>query len=59
MVSNRLRNAASIMLSDARSLMAVPIVVQRRVLGLIQLESSHLGRPFDERAWKHWLDSDD
>ncbi|MCK6549161.1 ATP-binding protein [Myxococcota bacterium] len=45
----RFRDAASLMLSATRSLMAVPIVVQARVLGLIQLESTHLGRPFDER----------
>ncbi len=24
-----------------------------------ELVSDFLGRPFDERAWKHWLDSDD
>ena len=46
----RFRDAASIMLSDARSLMAVPILVHNRVLGIIQIESSHLGRKFDERA---------
>jgi C4-dicarboxylate-specific signal transduction histidine kinase len=45
----RFRDAASLMLSDTRSLMAVPIVVQTRVLGLIQIESTHLGRPFDEK----------
>lgn len=45
----RFRDAASILLSETRSLMAVPIVVNGRVLGIIQIDSSHLGRPFDER----------
>ncbi len=45
----RFRDAASLLLSNTRSLLAVPIVVQARVLGIIQIESSHLARRFDER----------
>jgi signal transduction histidine kinase len=36
------------MKSDTRSLMAAPILAQNRVLGIIQIESSHLARRFAE-----------
>ncbi len=45
----RFQDAASLMLSETRSLMAVPILVQNRVLGLIQVESSHVGEHFSEQ----------
>lgn len=44
----RFQNAASLMLSQTRSLMAAPILAQSRPLGLFQLESGHLRRRFEE-----------
>jgi signal transduction histidine kinase/pSer/pThr/pTyr-binding forkhead associated (FHA) protein len=44
----RFRESASIAMSDARSLCAVPIVVQSRALGLLAVESGFLGRKFVE-----------
>ncbi|MBK8010014.1 MAG: FHA domain-containing protein [Deltaproteobacteria bacterium] len=44
----RFQAAESLLLSQTRSLMAVPILVGPRAIGLIQLESSHLGARFTE-----------
>jgi signal transduction histidine kinase/pSer/pThr/pTyr-binding forkhead associated (FHA) protein len=44
----RFQGSESLMLSETRSLMAVPIVIQTRVLGLIQVESGHVGERFTE-----------
>ncbi|MEQ9500860.1 MAG: ATP-binding protein [Deltaproteobacteria bacterium] len=44
----RFAQSESLFLSDTRSLMAAPILVPNRVLGLIELESSHLATRFTE-----------
>ncbi|MCB9655157.1 MAG: FHA domain-containing protein [Deltaproteobacteria bacterium] len=44
----RFQAAESLLLSQIRSLMVVPILVGPRAIGLIQLESSHLGARFTE-----------
>lgn len=44
----RFQDAASLFLSDIRSLMAVPILVSDRVRGLIEVESSHMQARFTE-----------
>jgi signal transduction histidine kinase/pSer/pThr/pTyr-binding forkhead associated (FHA) protein len=44
----RFQESASLLLSDTRSLMAVPILRGERLLGLIQVESSHLRERFTE-----------
>ncbi|MGZ6092208.1 MAG: ATP-binding protein [Polyangiales bacterium] len=48
-VDTRFRDATSLIRSETRSLMAVPILAQNRVLGIIQLESSQPVRRFTER----------
>jgi signal transduction histidine kinase len=45
----RFQSAESLFLSDVRSLMAVPIVLSDRVLGMIEMESSHLKTHFSEQ----------
>lgn len=44
----RFQSSESLFLNDTRSLMAVPILVGNRVLGLIGVESSHLTEKFSE-----------
>jgi signal transduction histidine kinase len=44
----RFQDSESLMLDDIRSLMAVPIIVGNRVLGLIEIASSHLTQGFEE-----------
>lgn len=44
----RFAGAESLFLNDTRALMAAPMVLADRVLGALVLESSHLGRRFDE-----------
>jgi two-component system, NtrC family, sensor kinase len=47
-LDERFKESASLALTDARSLTAVPIAVQTRVLGLMAIESGLLGRRFQE-----------
>ncbi len=44
----RFAQSESLFLSDTRSLMAAPILVQNRVLGILEVESSHLATRFTE-----------
>lgn len=45
----RFVDSSSLFLSDTRSLMAAPILLQNRVLGLFEVESSYLAARFTER----------
>lgn len=47
-LDERFKESASLALTDARSITAVPIAVQTRVLGLLAIESGMLGRRFQE-----------
>lgn len=47
-LDERFKESASLALTDARSLTAVPIAVQARVLGLMAIESGMLGHRFQE-----------
>lgn len=44
----RFQSSPSLMLNETRSLLAVPIILGQRLLGLLELDSSHLSGSFEE-----------